>query len=93
MTEKSVVQTVVDLVLAYGELREQIGSGKLSKGLDAKPSDLVVQVRREVERLRELLADVANSGVDFDDDRIDWLNVQISRLVWDELSEFRIGDV
>lgn len=36
-------------------------------------------------RARDLLREVAQSGVEFDDARIGWVTVQIDRDVWDEI--------
>lgn len=41
-----------------------------------------LRLRAEVERLRALLSDVAESGVEFDDERLRWLSVQIDRETW-----------
>ena len=43
----------------------------------------------EVERLRELLRDVATSGVSYEEPRVHYLEVQIDRPTWEELAEFR----
>lgn len=42
----------------------------------------VTDTLAEVDRLRELLRDVAESGVAFDDERIHWVEIQIDRETW-----------
>ena len=49
----------------------------------------IVDLRVEINRLRELLAEIACSGVAFSDPRIDYLEVQISTATWNELEQFR----
>ena len=41
--------------------------------------------------LRELLTDVANSGVSFDDERLKYVEVQIDRSTWDRLQQLKDG--
>jgi hypothetical protein len=43
----------------------------------------------EVVGLRDLLADVATSGVEFDDPRIGYVSVQIDRETWEALAPYR----
>jgi len=46
----------------------------------------------ENERLRELLAEVAASGVEMDDPRIGYVVVQIDRKTWQDLSALNQGE-
>ena len=40
---------------------------------------------RTTSRQRELLGEVANSAVEFEDDRVSYVSVQIDRDTWDDL--------
>lgn len=45
----------------------------------------IARLTAEVERLRGLLSEVACSGVEFEDDRVRYVAVQINREVWLEI--------
>jgi hypothetical protein len=46
-----------------------------------------MELMREVERLRALLRDVADSGVAFEDPRIHYVEVQIDTVTWQEIRD------
>lgn len=46
---------------------------------------------RENERLRELMREVAGSGVEFEDPRVGYVVVQIDRPTWDEVRDVHGG--
>jgi len=53
----------------------------------------LLELRKENEKLRELLTEIACSGVEYEDKRIDYVVVQVDRTIWKEdLNEFRPGD-
>lgn len=58
-----------------------------------KDEQEVAVLRGQLERKDELLRDVANSGVAFQDLRIDYVEIQVSRETWNELAAFRGGNV
>ena len=45
-----------------------------------------VDLRAERDRYRELLLDVADAGVAFDDERLKYVEVQIDRATWDAIA-------
>ena len=49
----------------------------------------VIAARAELAAMRELLRDVATSGVEFDDPGIKYVTVQIDREMWNQLAAYR----
>lgn len=43
------------------------------------------EAQGELDQLRELICDVAASGVVFEDERLDYLEIQVDRQTWDEV--------
>ena len=67
--------------------------------LEAEHVRLKTDVARELDnmadqimKLRDLLSDVFNSGVSFDDPRVRYLEVQIDRPTWNEIRKVIEGD-
>lgn len=56
------------------------GCGRL-----AKVADRMEATAREFQERDALLFDVAACGVEHDDQRLDYVNVQMPRLLWDEI--------
>ena len=57
------------------ELEELVAELKAAEGI----------LHQTISRQRGLLGEVANSGVEFEDDRVRYVTVQIDRDTWDDL--------
>ena len=52
----------------------------------------IAELERERDRMRELLREIACSGVTFSDERVGYVEVQIGREVWEELRREMEGE-
>jgi len=63
----------------------------LCERVSAWPSESVrvlaelVALRAQVQEMREVIRDMADSGVAMDDERIGWVEVQVDRATWNEV--------
>jgi len=79
-----VVDFSTDQCPACGEVLNQCTCPQVLQRVDFNE-----ELAAENKRLKELLRDVALSGVEFDDERIGYVTVQIDRTTWNELVEMR----
>lgn len=73
-------------------MSEVIGSAQSNHAADPSYEQLssaYVKSEREVDRLNALVSEIANSGVEFYDNRVGYVTVQIDRDTWLSLDEWR----
>ena len=87
-----VVDFSTDQCPTCGEVLNQCKCPQVLQRVDFGDEELETEVKRlnkSFRRLEELLYEIAISGVEHDDERLDYVTVQIDRITWNELQEVR----